>query len=177
MSMKLRVVLMVVVLALALPGLSLAQFEAGKSMAGPSLGLSFLGSSVQFGLNYEYGMKMDFGMVGIGGLFRYWSYSETYFGGGWKYTDVLIGAQANYHFKMENDKLDPWAGLVLAYDVGSVSWEGQDYGYSSPTHGGMFLGGHAGGRYWFSPTMAVTARFGFGTLGYSALDLGVDFKF
>jgi len=123
-------------------------------------------------------MKMEFGTVGVGGLFRYWAYSEDYLSAGkWKYTDVLIGAQGNYHFKLQDNKIDPWAGLVLAYDAGSVSWDGPFGGFAEPTHGGLFLGAHGGARYFFSPTMAVSARFGIGTLSYSSLDIGLDWKF
>lgn len=156
-----------------------AQFTVDRDYAGPTIGLSFLGSTAQFGLNYEHSMEIqDFGIIGIGGVFRYWGYSEN-FGtyGKWKYSDVLIGAQGNYHFKMKNDKFDPWAGLILAYDAGSVSWDGPDGNYASPSYGGLFLGLHGGMRYWFSPTLAAVARIGFGTLSYGALDLGVDFKF
>lgn len=53
-----------VVLFLTIPFVAFGQyFEAGKSYVGPSIGLSFLGSALQFGANYEYGMKMEFGMV------------------------------------------------------------------------------------------------------------------
>lgn len=166
-----------VVLILCLPFVAQSQFQAGKSHAGPAVGLSFLGSTFQFGANYEYGMKTDFGTVGVGGLFRYWSYGEEYLSGEWKYTDILVGAQGNYHFKLENVKIDPWAGLVLAYDAGSVKWGGQFATFDKPTHGGLFLGAHAGARYFFSPTMALSGRFGLGTLSYGSLDIGLDWKF
>lgn len=156
-----------------------SQYELNKSYLGPTIGLSFLGSSPQFGVNYEYSMQLqDFGRVGFGGVFRYWSYSETFFEGKWSYTDILIGAQGNYHFVVSNDKWDPWVGLVLAYDGGSVKWDGPGgYYYSSPTVGGFFLGAQGGVRYWVSPTLAVVARLGYGSLSYGALDVGVDFKF
>lgn len=155
-----------------------AQYEAGKSYLGPSIGFAFLGSTPDFGVSYEYGINMpNFGMVGIGGLFRYWGYSESYFYGSWKYTDILIGVQGNYHF-VTNTKFDPYIGLVLAYDAGSVAWSGPEgYNYASPTYGGMWLAAQGGARYWVSPTVAITGRIGFGTLGYSGLDFGVDFKF
>ncbi|HVO75125.1 MAG TPA: hypothetical protein VMT35_13940 [Ignavibacteriaceae bacterium] len=157
---------------------SYSQFTPNKNYIGPSIGLSFLGSTPQFGANYEYGMTWEnFGTVGIGGVFRYWGYSEDAFGYGWKYTDILIGAQGNYHFKVDNDKWDPWAGLVLAYDAGSVSWDGPGgYNYATPTYGGLFLGVHGGVRYWVAPTIAISAGIGYGSLSYGALDLGVDFK-
>ncbi|MEK6756074.1 MAG: hypothetical protein AABZ02_07985, partial [Bacteroidota bacterium] len=81
--MKRTFVPAVVLLLLCLPLVAQAQFQVGKHYAGPAIGLSFLGSTLQFGANYEYGMKMEFGTVGIGGLFRYWSYGEDYFFGKW----------------------------------------------------------------------------------------------
>ena len=150
-----------------------------KHYAGPSLGLSFLGSTFQFGGNYEYSMHLDnFGNVGIGGLLRYWSYGESFLGGKWSYTNILVGAQGNYHFEIkDNDKLDPYAGIVLAYDGGSVSYSGPGGNYATPSHGGLWLGFQGGLRYFLQPNLALTARVGFGTLSYGALEVGVDFKF
>ena len=178
--MKRSLLLTAVVLFLAIPFVAFGQyFEAGKSYVGPSIGLSFLGSTPEFGVNYEYGMKMEFGTVGIGGLFRYWGYSEDYYFGKWKYTNILIGAQGNYHLKMDaGSKLDPWVGLILGYDASSVSYDGPSgYNYSSPTSGGLVLNAQGGARYWISPTMALRASLGYGSMSYGALDIGIDFKF
>jgi hypothetical protein len=175
--------LFIIVVLLFAFGSSNAQFTPNNHYLGPCVGLSFLGSTPQFGVNYEYGMDLEnFGRVGIGGIFRYWSYSEDFGGflgsGKWSYTDILIGAQGNYHFKLESNTFDPWVGVTLAYDAGSVSWDGPGgYNYASPTYGGLFFGAQGGARYWFSPTVAVSARLGYGSLSYGALDLGVDFKF
>ena len=156
-----------------------AQYEVGKNYAGPSIGLSFLGSTAQLGLNYEYAFTIqNFGTVGAGGIFRYWSYKESFSGGSWSYTNILIGGQFNYHFKIDNKKIDPWVGAVLAYDAGSVDLKSSNsIFYAEPSHGGLWLGFHGGTRYWITPTIALMGRIGFGTLSYGALELGVDFKF
>lgn len=155
-----------------------AQYVANKNYLGPSIGFAFLGSTPDFGVSYEYGMNMqNFGLVGIGGLFRYWGYSESYFGGSWKYTNILIGAQGNYHFVLSSNKLDPYVGIVLAYDAGSVSWSGPYGSYATPAYGGLWLAAQGGARYWVTPTIAISGRIGLGTLGYSGVDFGVDFKF
>ena len=156
-----------------------AQYSIEKHYAGPSIGLSFLGSSFQFGGNYEYALSLEnFGTVGIGGIFRYWGYSDAFFGGKWSYTNILIGAQGNYHFQIKgNDMLDPYAGLVLAYDGGSVSYDGPGGNYATPSHGGLWLGIQGGIRYFINSNIALTGRVGFGTLSYGALEVGVDFKF
>jgi hypothetical protein len=158
---------------------SFAQFETGRHYAGPMLGLSFLGSTIQVGGGYEYGLEVkDFGKIGIGGIIRYWAYSENLLIGEWNYSDFLIGVQGNYHFTVPDNKFDPWAGLVLAYDAGSVSYSGPaGVVYNEPTYGGLWLGLHGGLRYWIQPNIAITSRIAFGTLGYGALEFGADFKF
>lgn len=160
---------------------AMAQFEKEKSYIGPSIGFYFHGTTPIFGANYEYAMKTNVGdgILGIGGLLRYWSWSEDIGSNwGWDYSDFMIGGQANYHFKVGDGKIDPWAGLTLAYDVGSVKYKGPSgHHWSEPTWGGFFVGLDGGARYWFSNTVAGTVRLNLGSLSYSAIDFGVDFKF
>ncbi len=173
-----RKILLIIILSTAISS-SFAQFTVGNHYVGPMLGLSFLGSTYQLGAGYEYGMEIEnFGKVGVGGIIRFWSYSENYRLGKWSYTDFLIGAQGNYHFKVDDNRFDPWAGLVLAFDAGSVEFSGPTgVFYDKPSYGGIWLGLHGGLRYWLQPNLALSSRIGFGTLGYGALDVGVDFKF
>jgi hypothetical protein len=156
-----------------------AQYEIDKHYAGPSIGLSFLGSSAQLGLNYEYAFIIEaFGTVGAGGIFRYWSYEESFSGGSYDYTDVLIAGQFNYHFKVESNRIDPWLGAVLGFVTGSVKTTlSVNQYYPEPSHDGLWLGFHGGARYWIMPTIAIIGSVGFGTLSCGALELGVDFKF
>ncbi len=155
-----------------------AQYTVDNHYVGPSIGLSFLGSTFQIGGNYEYALNVEnFGKIGIGGIFRYWGYSDAYYNGNLSYTNIFIGAQGNYHFEIKgNDQLDPYAGLVLAYDGGSVSYSGPAGNYATPSQGGLWLGFQGGIRYFINPNLALTARVGFGTLSYGALEVGVDFK-
>lgn len=178
--------LCLVALITILPAIASATWEAEANYFGPSIGLSFLGSAPQFGLNFEHAMETEsMGTIGIGGIFRYWSYSEDYGGwwygdddwGKWKYSNLVIGAQGNYHFSLDNEVIDPWVGLTLAYNVASVSWDGPGGNYAEPSAGGLWLAAGAGMRYFVSPNMALVGRLNFGSLSYGALDLGVDFKF
>jgi len=147
-----------------------AQFQEGKHHAGPSIGLSFLGSTLSFGANYEYGMKIDDvpGLIGVGGIFRYWSFGDAFSSSDYTISYMIFGAQGNYHFKVGNGKIDPYIGLTLGYQSISGGW----LGYGA---GGIYFGFQGGARYWFSPNMAAHARFGAGA--GSSLDLGIDFKF
>ncbi len=173
----LKILPFALVLFFLMPSPAEAQFSIGANYLGPSLGLSFLGSTPEYGVNFEHAIKLqDFGTIGIGGIFRYWAYNESFFDGKWSYTNILIGAQGNYHFKTSGSKFDPWAGLILAYDAASVSWSGPYGNYASPSSGGLWVAVQGGARYWLSPNLALAARIGFGTLSYDGLDVGVDFK-
>jgi len=156
-----------------------AQFELNKHYAGASVGMSFLGSAGQFGLDYEYSLELkDFGSVGIGGILRYWGYKENYPSGSWNYSNFVLGAQGNYHFKLSDTKFDPWAGLIIAYNSSSVSWKGNNSSsLVTPSSGGMWLAANGGLRYWVAPNIAITGRITFGNLGYGSLDVGVNYKF
>ncbi len=174
MKVKSTILAVGIIVIFLLPTSARAQYTAGKNYLGPSIGFAFLGSTPDFGISYERGLNLqNFGLIGIGGIFRYWGYSEV----DWKYTNILIGAQGNYHFVIEGSKFDPYVGIVLAYDAGSVSYNGPFGNYVSPSYGGMWIAAQGGARYWISPTIAISGRIGLGSLGYSGLDFGVDFKF
>jgi len=156
-----------------------AQYVKDKHYLGPSLGLSFLGSTPEIGVNYEYAIDKEFS---IGGIFRYFSYGEDFpfYYGKYSYTYVFLGAQGNYHFKIDNPKIDPFAGLVLGFNTYSSTWERWE-GHkgiipSASGSSGLYLSAHGTFRYWIKPNLGLQVRINFGTSKYSALDFGVDWK-
>jgi len=169
---------------LLFPAILLAQFEQNKHIVGPSVGFSFLGSTVQFGANHEYGFSLkDIGVdgngsMGIGGIFRYWVYSEETTNVKSDYTDVLLGFQTNYHFYMPNDRVDPWVGFILAYDFGDEDNTIKTSGYEldDDTYAGFWIGAQAGLRYWVKNNIGLNLRIGFGIQSYGFLDLGLEYK-
>jgi hypothetical protein len=161
---------------------SFSQWQAEKSYFGPTIGLSFGNSVPEFGLNYEYGYTLkDVGVIGIGGIMRYWSYSDDWAWGKWSNTNILIAAQGNYHIKLDNKKIDPFAGLIIGYDIVSSSWEDNSgwsgYYHESATGSTFIASFQVGCRYFLKDNLALVARFGVGNSSYSALNLGVDWKF
>ncbi|MEK6572112.1 MAG: hypothetical protein AABZ61_12120 [Bacteroidota bacterium] len=169
-------VLVFLVVILSLISTSYGQFKNGQTYAGPYLGLSFLGSTAQIGGNVEYAVEED---IGVGGLVRYWSYSESFYWGKFSYSNILLAGQANYHFKTNNKKFDPFVGVDVGYDIQSASTEtlvGYFGTYGVSASGGGFIGSvHGGLRYFYKPNLAFVARVGYGTYSYGALDVGVDF--
>ena len=85
-----------------IPSLFFSQTTPDNHFIGVSVGFSFLGSVPQFGLNYEYPFnkkELGFdkaGVIGIGGIFRYWDYSENFINVDWEYRNILLGTQLNY---------------------------------------------------------------------------------
>jgi hypothetical protein len=151
-----------------------AQFEINKQYAGPTLGLAFVGSTLLIGANYEYGIKFeDFGEFGVGGVFRYWSFHEDY----WSYTDILLGAQGNYHFKMKNKKIDTWSGLILAFDFGFSNWEGPNFNHEESSYGGFWIALNGGIRYWVTSRIALVGRIIYGQYSSGGLGIGFDYQF
>jgi hypothetical protein len=175
----------IIMFLIVIPSMIIGQFDIDKHMLGPSFGFSFLGSSVQFGINHEYGINIqelgiaNSGKLGVGGIFRYLNYTENFTHIDWEYTDIILGVQTNYHFYIANEDLDPWFGLVFAYDFGYVDDKIKISGVNveNKSYGGFWLAVNAGMRYWLNEKFAINARIGFGTLNYSALDLGIDYKF
>lgn len=187
--MKKLVVKALILAGLAFPALNAdAQiYEQGGSQLniGIGIGSTFTGAGLKttippLGISYEYGFKEKISggvYLGYAGA----SQEVATFGGTWKwsYNYILLGARGSYHFDfLDTDKFDPYAGLLLGYNVASVSVE-KPAGYTGPdltaaSAGGVVLGGHLGLRYHFNEKLGA-----FGELGYGVafLQLGLTARF
>ena len=158
------------------------QFKSADNYFEPVIGFSFLGSAVQYGANYEHTFLIKSKhKMGVGFIIRYWKYSENFVTTKTSYVDLLLGVQSNYHFYLKNKRVNPWVGIVLAYNLGSAktSWREEshpDAVLEPPDQFGVWFGVHAGLRYWLSENIAVSTRIAFGTMSYGALDLGIVFR-
>jgi len=155
----------------------------GYTDVGPTIGLGGLGSaSAAFGGRFEHAIKtlpdLGNGVLGIQVAAEYYSWSSNFRSGTAVFSSSIkyipIGVTANYHFKLEEPKIDPFVGLGLGYNVVSCSYSGTftgsgDCGYSS----GIYFIGRAGARYFFSPSMAAYGDVG---AGGATLNLGLMFK-
>jgi hypothetical protein len=77
---------------------------------------------------------------------------------------------------MPGEKLDPFAGISLGYDVASVKYSGPNSGYwnnFSPSVGGIFFSAQAGLNYWFTNNIAAQLRVGYSP--YAAIGITVGF--
>ncbi len=155
-------------------------FHPGYSDIGPIIGLGGInGASIAIGGRFEHGIQslpsMANGTLGFQLGLDYWSWSRIVEGPPgvfytWRITYLPIGATFNYHFKLDEPKLDPFVGLGLGYDIvncsGGVSGA---CGYDS----GLYLIARGGIRYFMNPGMALYGDVG---AGAAALNVGLMFK-
>ena len=153
-------------------------FGLGYTDIGPALGVGNVGSaSASFGGRFEHAIKslpdMGNGTLGIQASFDYYSWGSDFVGYSWSYRYIPIGVTANYHFKVENTKFDPFIGAGLGYNLVSCSFSGNGSSTTCGYSSGIYAIGRVGGRYFFNPKMAAYADAG---AGAATLNLGLMFK-
>ena len=161
---------------------------AGQAQGGVALGYTDLGAviglggiggaSIAFGARFERIFKalpdLGDGLLGIQVGVDWWNWSEDFGPSSSSVSWIPIGVTANYHFKMDNKKIDPFLGAGLGYQIVNATcvYNGVDYcggAYSSEiyfiTKGGI--------RYFTSDKMALYADVG---VGAATLNIGAVWK-
>jgi len=128
-------------------------------------GIGFGGGGLGFGASFEAGVAPNITVVAIGAFRGYSGFGSYY----------SIGARGSYHvnelLNIANDKVDLYGGLGLIYS--GWSWNESYVGFRN-SYGGIGLGGHIGGRYFFNERLGGFAEAGFGV---APLQLGLTAKF
>ncbi|MGB9697389.1 MAG: hypothetical protein ACP5P3_08585 [Ignavibacteria bacterium] len=150
--------------------------KVGSNLLGPTVGLWANGINLTLGGNYEYELR-EFGpgVLGIGGLIRFWAQSDDVAGVKIEFKNTTLAAQANYNFtNLPYENWVPFIGIVLGYN--SVSFK-STYSNIGSIGSGLIMWGQAGLRYFIKPNLALVARFGAGNNDFIVPEVGVDFKF
>jgi len=155
--------------------------QKGDKFVGGKIGLgAFYGADLGFGGGFEFVTANDFlnlgdyaDALGFGAEFGYASYKSGYYGYNWKYTNIVILANAYYHANiLDKEKIDTYVKFSLGYNAGSAKYDGPEgYDYKTPTYGGVITGSAIGARYFISPALAAVAEIGW---GFGILRLGLD---
>jgi len=112
--------------------------------------------------------------ISVGGIIGYSSSRYTYFTDeDYKYTYILVGARGNYHFAT-SEKLDPYAGLTLGYNIVSVSAPSSQASNYTAKASAFLFGAQIGANYYFSPNLGAFAELGY---GIGILTIGLSAKF
>ncbi len=152
----------------------------GVNLLNAGIGLGSYGLSGTGGLpiiaSFEHGFHKN---ITAGATF---GYITRKYASDWRYTYMMFGARASYHFNelmsLDNPKLDLYAGAGLMYRHYSFKYKGDLGGedeYDWDSNGGdIVFDLHAGGRYMFSDNFGAYAELGY---GISPLQLGLTVKF
>lgn len=116
------------------------------------------------------------GALGVGGYAGYFGYKYNYhystFDYSWKYSNFVLGPRGNVHYNFV-EKLDTYAGLVLGYNIVSVSGGGDNVAGYTASSSGFIWAGFIGGRYYFKENFAGMLELGY---GIAYLNIGVALK-
>ncbi len=157
-----------------------AQLKEDDGLLGPSLGLWTSPNVPTFGLNYERQLSQlgDLATISLGGVFRYSSFRDNPTPDYYNYNYLTFGLQSNLNFnRIGEGKFVPFVGLVLGYNYVNSSYiSNNGTVYAAGYNSGLWLWGQLGMRYFFSPRVAGSLRFGTGNFNFNVLELGIDFK-
>lgn len=170
MNLK-KIALAILFVSLGISASFAQTYSKGDKLLNVGIGLGG-GFGTPIGISYEHGFTDKIS----GGAYAAYS-QETVpfgFGGDFKYSYILAAARASYHFDFGVEKLDPYLGVLLGYNVASVKWSNGTLPPGTSSGSGVIYGGHAGARYLFSEKMGVFAEAGYGV---GTLNVGLTFKF
>ncbi|TYP96628.1 hypothetical protein BC792_105119 [Sphingobacterium allocomposti] len=129
------------------------------------------GFGIPVGLGYEHAVS---DRIGIGAYAAFSTERESFGGyGNWRYTHILAAARGAYHIPVKSTKFDPYAGILLGYNIATVKWDGADEAPISASAGGFLWGAYVGSKYWFSDKIGAFAEVGY---GLGVLNAGITFK-
>ncbi len=150
----------------------LGAFRTGDNVLGPAVGLGGVNGTVAVGAELEHGIKtlpeLGNGALALSAQAFYYHYSFPLATGA-SVTTIPLGAAANYHFALKDQRIDPFVGAGLGYSYVSVSGGGQTVSGTS----GLFFWGRVGARYFMKPNLALHGDVG---MGAANLNLGVMFR-
>jgi hypothetical protein len=159
----------------------------GYQDIGGVIGIGGLGEAdLAFGGRFERVFKslpdLGDGLLGlqVGVDWYHWSAGYSYPGGSGSAsaTVIPIGVTANYHFKMQDKKFDPFFGAGLGYEIANadacVTYLGTEYcGGSGSYDSGIYFIARGGLRYFVNQSTALYAEIG---AGAATLSLGATWR-
>lgn len=171
-----RIVVLCACLGLSAQAGTAQAFGPGSTYLGPTVGLGGIGSAgLALGGRFERGISRleEFGAGTLGILvgvdYYSWSSSGTAGGGSWNssVTYIPIGATANYHFRLENEKIDPFIGAGLGYSVVSSSCSVSGFDCGATSASAVYFIGRAGGQYHVNDRIGLYADVGAGAATFN----------
>lgn len=120
-------------------------------------------------------LALDYGIndnVSVGGYLGFLSSEQTFAGGAWKYTNIIIGARGTYHHPLV-DGIDTYGGAILGYNKVSAKWKGNTAAFGGASASGIVYNAFVGARYHFTDNLGAYGELGY---GIAILQLGVTYR-
>lgn len=161
--------------------------SSGQAQVGIGLGYTDIGAVIGLGgvggASFALGGRfekvfralpdMGDGLLGLQVGADWWSWDYGFPGGNTSVSYIPIGVTANYHFKMENKKIDPFLGAGLGYQMVNASCVYQGVDYCGSYSSGIYFITKAGIRYFMNSSTALYADVG---VGAATLNVGATWK-
>jgi hypothetical protein len=151
----------------------------GYTDVGGVIGLGGIGgASIALGGRFEKVIRplpdMGDGLLGIQVSADWWTWNRNFAGPNRSSVSYIpIGVTANYHFKVENRKFDPFVGAGLGYQIVNASCVVNGIDYCGSYSSAVYFIAKAGIRYFTSESLALYADVG---AGAATLNAGVMFR-
>ncbi|HEX7366922.1 MAG TPA: hypothetical protein VF273_07495 [Pelobium sp.] len=159
-----KILLAIVAIAtLGLTSASAQVYQKGDNLLNLGIGLGG-GFGTPIGASFEHGFTEN---ISGGAMVTYSGVTTPGFGGDIKYSYIIAGVRASYHHDFGIENLDTYGGVMLGYNVASVSYPSA-YAGPKATAGGVAYSGFVGARYYFTPKLGA-----FGEVGYGVANLSV----
>lgn len=131
--------------------------------------------------SFDHGTAIELGpgLIGIGGFAGFSSASANYAYVGYEYnykwTNIVFGARGTYHYYIDNDNLDLYAGLSLGLWMQSYEYTNTDPFWGGTldvkdSYSNLYYAGCIGARYMFTESLGAFAEVGWDV---ALLKLGV----
>lgn len=156
---------------------SYAQYEKGDKLINAGVGVSPYGSGLPFGASFEYGIT---DAISAGVSLDFFNSTAVVNGTRSGYFVIYPGIRGSYHFNelfnLNIKKLDLYATASIGYR--SFIWNDASLPLAGTTYNsGVFVGAHAGARYYFTENIGVFLEVGANFFGPSSARTGIALKF
>lgn len=146
--------------------------KVGYSDVGGVVGLGGIGDAgLSIGGRYERIIRdlpdLGNGLIGVNVSVDRYSWSSAFA----SVSYLPVGVTANYHFPLADEKIVPFVGLGLGYQI--VNCDVKGLGGNPCANSGIYTISRAGVRYFYKPNLAFYADAG---AGAATLNVGITYK-
>ena len=152
-----------------------AQLDGGYAHVGVGLGNQLALAGADGGippvaLSYDHPVT---DAITVGGYLGFTRYSVPVLSEQFNYNYIIVGARGTYHLDVAVDKLDPYGGVLLGYNIVSANYTGNTPGITASAASGVGYSFFVGANYDLTDKLGAFAELGY---GIAWLQLGLNVR-